>query len=106
LSRFLAFLLSRAVPEARVEQVKIACWTVKRSAYFIVVHPYHTEYWLYFHKRYPQYKRLALKHGAGRHSLEYCCPEFPTRGDLIDWLSDVLSLSPGERNLLRLVEVR
>jgi len=103
----LTHILSHAVPEIRVEQAQIACWIVdEQSAYFIVVHPDHIEYWLNFHKRYPQYKHLALKHGAGRHTLGYCCPEFPTRGDLISWLADTLDLPQGERNLLRLVEVR
>ncbi|RLI43467.1 hypothetical protein DRO59_00950 [Candidatus Bathyarchaeota archaeon] len=96
-------MLCRAVPEVLVEAAIVSHWTSGgEDEYFIFVYPDHAEYWTHFRKRYPYYKQVALRYGASAGS-QYC-PVFPTREKLIYWLSDVLNLSQGERNLLQLCE--
>ncbi|RLI16644.1 hypothetical protein DRO41_00910 [Candidatus Bathyarchaeota archaeon] len=94
-------VLARAVPEVFVERAEIT-YAPLAKAYFIIVHPSHVKYWLRFHKKYPHYKRIALRYGVSEHNISGCCPEFFNKADLVNWLVDVLSLSRGERKLLRL----
>ncbi|RLI43463.1 hypothetical protein DRO59_00930 [Candidatus Bathyarchaeota archaeon] len=93
----LARLLARAVPDAHVELVEIACVNTK---FFIHVTPNHFRYWERFKKRYSY--SLGLAQDRGARVFRAACPEFHTKKDLIDWLSDTLDLTPGERNLLHL----
>lgn len=99
----LTHVLARAVPEVFVERAEISYAPVAK-AYFILVYPNHVKYWLRFHKKYPHYKRVALRYGVSEHNISGCCPEFFDEVDLISWLADVLDLSRGERKLLRLCE--
>jgi len=97
----LTFLLSRAVPDVNVRSARILQWT--RRDYFVSVDPHHRFFWDRFRIRYPHYGRVALKYDVWRDSLDNSpCPMFPAKGALIDWLSDTLGLSLGERRLLHL----
>ncbi|RLB85736.1 MAG: hypothetical protein DRH15_02990 [Deltaproteobacteria bacterium] len=102
--KLLTAVMAQAVPEVCVTRAKVSCWVEDGvKAYFLTVYPDHVEYWLRFHRRYPHYKRVALRYGVEKQSINsQCCPEFPTWQDLINWLVDVLGLSQGERNLLHL----
>jgi len=123
MSRFLTSLLSRAVPGVRVWKVevveslvplqwsfdfkKMTPYPVKLGvAYSFDVRPEPYIYWRRFREIYPHWKQVAYKYRSATYSVttRKLCPEFSSRGMLIDWLSDVLSLSPGERNLLYLME--
>jgi len=120
MSKELTFLLSRAVPDVCVWRVEVVKSLVpvrifrglKRMcfktgvSYSFDVRPEPYLYWRRFKEIYPRWRRLAFKCGQ-RHSVVICelCPEFASRSMLIEWLSDVLDLSQGERNLLRLVGV-
>jgi len=90
-------LLSRAVPDARVELVEIARVD---NRFYIHITPNHFRYWGRFRRRYFYSMDLAQERGA--RVLHTACPEFHTKRDLIDWLSDMLKLTQGERNLLHL----
>jgi len=94
----LTYLLSRAVPNVYVSYAVITD-SFGVAGYFILVDPEHTEYWTWFKRRYPHCVSLAQDRGA---NVNAACPEFPTQKGLLDWLSDTLGLSQGERNLLRL----
>jgi len=102
-SHVLTFLLSRAVPDESVESARIACWIWKNCfIYSIIVSPRHEVFWERFFKKYPHCERLAFEHGTlGGDSL-FRCPAFSTKEDLINWLSNTLDLSLGERRLLHL----
>ncbi|RLI41750.1 hypothetical protein DRO59_06125 [Candidatus Bathyarchaeota archaeon] len=104
----LTLIMSRAVPEVKVESVEVRS---TRKKYWIDVEPNHPWYWLKFKKTYPRWKQDAVANGAvnptgleffERSGLYGGCPEFPTQKNLLDWLSDVLNLSHGERSLLLL----
>jgi len=99
----LTFLLSRAIPDIQVTTSRVAWWIGARSRrrYFVDVYPEHLRYWSRFREKYPSSVQLALERGA--ESVTTTCPEFCSREDLLDWLLDVIGLSQGERNLLRLV---
>ncbi|RLI43465.1 hypothetical protein DRO59_00940 [Candidatus Bathyarchaeota archaeon] len=118
---YLTFILSRAVPDVRVEMVQVVetpanpQWGLDLEAgafrvieaeykYTLDVRPRPHEYWRWFRETFPNWQQLAFKYGATVYSVMVCrlCPEFPSRNALVSWLSDVLSLSPGERRLLRL----
>ena len=101
MTQLLTFLLSRAVPEVYVASVEVKRWSPKEG-YFIYVEPHHVDFWGYFRIKYPHYRHLALKHGAERFTLGHCCPKFPTQEDLLGWVMDVLNLTQGERDFLRL----
>jgi len=103
-AKLLTTVVAQAVPEVYVTEVKISRWVEDGvETYFLTVDPDHVRYWLRFHKRYPHYKRIALRYGAEERFVEsQCCPEFPTHRDLINWLGDVIGLSQGERNFLLL----
>jgi len=95
-------LLSRAVPDARVDSVVI----VKSlgDQYWFLVAPSHYKYWDRFERTYPHWRQVAYRHGVLSQSVTRgCCPVFPTQKKLLDWISDVLNLTPGERRLLHLV---
>ena len=96
-------LLSRAVPDIQVDSVMI----VKSlgDQYWLLVIPSHYKYWDYFGRTYPCWKQVAYKYRVLPSSVTgTCCPVFSTQKGLLDWLSDVLCLSLGERKLLYLVE--
>ncbi|RLI43470.1 hypothetical protein DRO59_00965 [Candidatus Bathyarchaeota archaeon] len=105
-SRFLTYILSRAVPSVCVGSVGV----VKQdfgflgSRYWLHVEPYHDVYWSRFQEMYPHFRRVAYENGAAGYSLMtgWLCPEFPSKEDLIGWLTDTLGLSTGERKLLHL----
>ncbi len=102
MSRLLTFIMSRAVPDARVESAwvtHVPWWDIR--LYFIFVDPFHSDYWIQFKKRYPYWERVALKYGAK--AIEAACPEFDSFENLMNWLFDVLILPQGERNLLQLL---
>jgi len=98
--QMLTHILSRAVPNARVSYAVIT-ELVRGRWYFILVTPEHTEYWVQFKRSYPNGEKLARERGA---KMSGACPEFPARRRLLDWLSDTLSLSQGERRLLYICE--
>jgi len=87
-------VLTRAVPDVRVESVRVGG---RDGHFFIYVEPYHAIYWMRFKEEYPHSIQLARAHGAT--STHFACPEFPTRKNLIEWLCDVLDLPLGVRNL-------
>ena len=96
-SKMLAHILDRATPDVHVTAARIARWPTEGS-YFINVYPAHMEYWMTFKRTYPYWKRVAAKYNVAK--FDTLCPEFPTRKELLDWLSDTIGLSQGERNLL------
>ncbi|RLI41748.1 hypothetical protein DRO59_06115 [Candidatus Bathyarchaeota archaeon] len=99
MSQQLTVIMSRAVSEVRIT----SSWLVDDPGYarvFIFVEPNHSDYWLWFKGKYPHWAQVALKHKVKY--VDSVCPEFPTKKNLLDWLSDVLNLSHGERNLLQL----
>lgn len=98
--RVLTYILSRAVPNAYVSRAAIT-ELVKGRWYFILVTPEHVAYWARFKSRYPYCVRLAQARGA---KMGGACPEFPTQKELLDWLSDTLGLSQGERRMLFIFE--
>ncbi|RLI41745.1 hypothetical protein DRO59_06100 [Candidatus Bathyarchaeota archaeon] len=121
MTRLLAFILSRGVPEVKVESVQVVetptspQWALDLEVgelrlvtiepkYTFFVKPDPRSYWRRFKEKYPHWDRIALKYGAAVSPL-VCrlCPEFPSRDALVNWLSDTLDLSQGERNLLRLL---
>ena len=48
---------------------------------------------------YPHWKRVGFRHGLLGFKLT---PIFSSRAKVIEWLSDVLDLTQGENNLLRI----
>jgi len=98
-SKMLAHILDRATPDVRVTAARITRWP-SEGLYFINVYPVHMEYWMTFKKTYPYWKQAAMKYNAAK--LLTPCPEFNTKEDLINWLIDVVSVTGGERSLLRL----
>lgn len=101
---FIRSLLSRAVPNVQVDSVVI----VKSlgDLYWFLITPSHYKYWTRFDRTYPHWRQVAYRYGVLPESVTGdCCPVFPTQKRLLDWLSDVLNLTPGERNLLCLVEI-
>jgi len=101
--QMLTRVLSRAVPEVYVEHARVSDYT-RSGLFFIHVLPDHCGYWRRFKKKYPSYVRSAQKRNARKVSGIYC-PEFRSPCLLIDWLSEVLGLTEGERKLL-LLDVR
>jgi len=105
--RFLTYILSRAVPEVRVESVRIEHLELLKwgiNEYHIVVEPYHRDYWKCFKRKYPHCNRLARARGVEEWSLMYrSCPGFHLKEDLLGWLVDTLGLSQGERKLLKIL---
>jgi len=103
-SRFLAYILSQAVSEVRVDSVEVV--ESVRGRYWLLVKPSHGYYWERFKRVYPQWKRVVCKYEALGASLipSGNCPEFTSLENLLDWLFDVLNVSKGERNLLQLRE--
>ena len=103
-SRLLAYILSQAVSEVRVDSVEVVESVVGR--YWLLVKPSHSCYWERFKRAYPQWKRVVCKYEASGASLipSGNCPEFTSLENLLDWLFDVLNVSKGERNLLQLRE--
>ncbi len=102
MSRMLTHILSHAVPDVRVESARVTCAPLQGDCrhYFIFVYPSHGIYWARFKERYFYWKRVALEYEA--EAVEAACPEFNTRESLMNWLFDVLVLSRGERDLLKL----
>ena len=96
--QLLTDILSRAVSDVSVSRASVATST-KSKKYFIAVTPDHAEYWGRFKERYPDSIYLARSRGARVDGV--ACPEFTTTLDLLNWLSDVLGLTQGERKLLR-----
>jgi len=95
-------VLSRAVPEVCVESAVLIKTTIGR--YWIQVEPDHYEYWERFRQKYPYCAQLARARGVKELDLGYRrCPEFCSKGALIDWLADTLGLSQGERKLLKIL---
>ncbi len=96
-------ILSRAVPEVRVESTVLIKTTIGR--YWIRVVPEHYEYWERFRQKYPYCVQLARARGVEELDLGYRrCPEFCSKEALIDWLvEDTLGLSQGERKLLKIL---
>ena len=102
--RFLTYILSRAVSgvrDARIDSVEISCVRYRTDMrFYIYVLPDQSGYWKRFRERYPDCTRLARERNAKVHNA--ACPEFCSRDALIDWLSEVLGLTDGERKLLLL----
>jgi len=98
----LTFIMSRAVPEVHVERVKISYWPMDRT-YYISVYPSQMKYWLCFRKKYPYWRQVALKYTMEERVASTFCPEFHTKKDLINWLIDVVSVTEGERKLLKIL---
>ena len=94
----LATILSRAVPDVRVESARVEQWFTAKM-YWIQVEPSHERYWERFMELYPHWKRVGFRHGLLGFKLT---PIFSSRAKVIEWLSDVLDLTQGENNLLRL----
>jgi len=94
-------ILSRAVPEVRVESATLT--RAPTGHYWIRVEPDHGKYWRRFGRKYPHHKLVACARFVGEwDSVYYNCPEFCSKEALIDWLVDTLGLTQGERKLLRL----
>ena len=121
MTHLLTSVLSRAVPEVKVESVQVVGtptgpqWALDLEVgelrlvtiepkYTFFVKPDPCSYWRRFKEKYPHWAQVALKYGAAVSPL-VCklCPEFPSRDALVNWLSDTLDLSQGEHNLLRLL---
>lgn len=110
-SRFLTYILSRAVSGVRVTSAEVVGtdqiehWIQDgapgRTIYWIRVDPDHYTYWKCFKEAYPNWKQVAHKYRTIP-DLSCFCPEFTTVQDLMNWLFDVLGLTCGERRLLRL----
>jgi len=95
------YIITRAVPGACIDSVEISCVRYRTGAWFyIYVPPDQSGYWKRFRERYPDCTRLARERNAKVHNA--ACPEFCSRDALIDWLSEVLGLTDGERKLLLL----
>jgi len=95
----LVYILSRAVSDVPVSSASIVMSTQSRK-YYIGVRPNHPKYWEWFKRRHPNSIHLAQSRGARVKGVT--CPEFTTAQAVLEWLSDTLGLSCGERNLLRL----
>jgi len=102
MSKLLASILTRAVSDNYVERAEVVKSSV--DLYWITVTPSHDVYWTRFRGMYPHFSRVAREYGAIGYSLTpgWLCPEFPSKEDLLNWLADTLSLTQGERKLLRL----
>ena len=95
--------MSRAVPVMRVDSARV----VRGRHYFILVDPAQSVYWTWFKMKCPHWARVANKYEAMSKSMMgelmisvSFLPVFSTKENLISWLSEVLGLSRGERNLL------
>lgn len=95
--RVLVCILTRAVPNVPISSTSITT-SIKSKMYYILVTPEHKEYWVRFREKYPNCLILAQERGAIID--EVACPEFTTVKNLLNWLSDVLKLSQGEKKLL------
>ncbi|RLI41746.1 hypothetical protein DRO59_06105 [Candidatus Bathyarchaeota archaeon] len=95
----LTLIMSRAVPDVQIESAEVV-ESVSRtlSLYWIRVKPNHDKYWERFMVLYPHWKQVGWFRNLGSRFV----PIFPSRAMLIDWLSDVLGLTQGERNFLQL----
>jgi len=102
--RFLTHILSRAVSgvqDVRIDSVKISHVQYhSETRFYIYVLPDQSGYWKRFKKKYPECIRLAWERNAIVQDV--ACPEFCSRDVLIDWLSEILGLTDGERKLLLL----
>jgi len=98
----LTTVLSWAVPDVYVESAEIVKSSA-RAVCWIRVSPNHDRYWKRFKEVYPYCLCLAQECGAEIRLT--ACPEFCAREALIDWLSDTLRLTQGERNLLHLMKL-
>lgn len=96
----LAYIMSRAVSDVSISSISITT-SIRSGKYYILVAPDHAEYWIRFKEKYPN--SIYLAHIRSARVDEVACPEFDTVQDLLNWLSDALSLSQGEKNLLRVV---
>ena len=96
MSQLLTVILNRAVPDVCVKRAKLD----GGDLFYILVQPAHSRYWSRFKKKYSYCVRLALEYDA--EVFGGYCPEFRSPRLLIDWLSEVLSLTEGERKLLLL----
>jgi len=109
MERFLTYILSRAVPEVYVESARIEHWELLKwgiNDYYIVVEPYHRDYWGCFRRKYPHSVQLACARSVEKLELELGlrqCPVFHSREDLLGWLVDTLDLTQGERKLLKIL---
>lgn len=92
----LTCLLKRAVP-MQIKQARV----IYDLRFYIYVPYIQFKYWKRFKERYPGWLSLARKHNVEK-VIDVACPEFNTLEDLLEWLSDVLELTTGERNLLYL----
>ncbi|MCD6213754.1 MAG: hypothetical protein J7J46_02100 [Candidatus Desulfofervidus sp.] len=96
--------LRKLVPDVRVDSVEVR--TSRRRRLYFQVFPNHREYWSRFRDRYHRFIFLAReRYGAltSSEGLMCFCPEFESLKKLVNWLSDVLDLPQGERNLLHLL---
>ena len=109
MSWFLTQLLARVVPEVYVESARIEHWGLPKwgiNDYYIVVEPYHRDYWECFRQKYPHSVQLACARGVEKLDLELGrrqCPVFHSKEDLLGWLVDTLDLTRGERKLLKIL---
>ncbi len=94
----LATILSRAVPDVRVESARVEHWFTAKM-YWIHVKPDHEKYWERFMELYPYWRQVGFRYGLLGFKLT---PVFSSRTKVIEWLVDVLNLTQGEDNLLRL----
>jgi len=99
MSQLLTIILNHAVQGVCVKHARLDSQT-SNDLFFILVQPNHLRYWDRFKVKYPNCTRLAQKRGAV--IFDRYCPEFRSPYVLIDWLSEVLSLTDGARKLLLL----
>lgn len=90
----LTTMLTRAVPDVRIELVEIVR---VGNRFYLRITPNHYKYWIRFKKKYPNSVKLAQEYGA--RTLRAACPEFKSKKDLIEWLASVLKLTQGECKL-------
>ena len=58
----LTTILSRAVPDVRVESARVEQWFTAKM-YWIHVRPSHEKYWERFMELYPHWKQAGFRHG-------------------------------------------
>lgn len=92
----LTHILSRAVPDIYVTAAEIVTTPI-RARYRIQIRPSHIVYWTQFKERYPHWEKVGSRYGC---MVFRFAPSFPSCVLLVGWLTDVLGLTNGEKNLL------
>lgn len=92
----LTYILSRAMPNIYVAAAEIVTTPI-RARYRIQIRPSHIVYWTQFKERYPHWEKVGSRYGC---MVFRFAPSFPSCVLLVEWLTDVLGLTNGEKNLL------